>query len=130
MVPAQVFQFPSQQSLAFFLAENKPRFLQVLWQVPKVVFRDVGMGVVEAGDVFLEMLGSPAASGAWLARANEVDVNGAQPVPGAGFLATGGEVDTNGDVFVLGAATDSGIEMLETPWRRQGSCCLSSHAAR
>ena len=51
-----MFQFTSQRSLAFCLVENPPPLLQVLWQEPKVVFRDVGMRVVEAGDVFLEML--------------------------------------------------------------------------
>ena len=51
---------------------------------------------------------SSVGSGAWLARADEVDLNGARSEPGAGFLMTGG-----------GAATDSGITMSETPRRRQ-----------
>ena len=37
----------------FSCGEPDSIFLQVLWQVPAVVFREVGMGVVKVGDVFL-----------------------------------------------------------------------------
>ena len=42
MLPVLVHQFSSQQSLAFFLLKNPPPFLQVLWQVPKVIEHDGG----------------------------------------------------------------------------------------
>ena len=42
MIPMQRYQVPSQQSLAFFLVKPPP-FLQVLWQVLKVLLCDVGI---------------------------------------------------------------------------------------
>ena len=42
MIPVQRYQVPSQQSLAFFL-KNPPPFLQVLWQVLKVLLCDAGI---------------------------------------------------------------------------------------
>ena len=47
---------PVSKAWPFFLVENPPHFLQVLWQVPKVVSRDAGMGEEEASDGFLEMV--------------------------------------------------------------------------